>query len=161
MNSTVTRTEMDGKCVIISDERKRQVRAIIDAGKVYYCGNDIAACMGYSAPYKAITRAPLEKVMLPVPWTSKRRKGVARSICFDKEQVEKFVGRMETGDDFREWLFGEVIPQAEAALHIEEAQEHEDVIVPVAAPQTASLIEALDQIIMDAALLKRELRRSV
>lgn len=85
MNST-TRTEMDGKCVIISDERKRQVRAIIDAGKVYYCGSDIAACMGYSAPYKAITRAPVEKVMLPVPWTSQRRKGVTKSICLTRNR---------------------------------------------------------------------------
>lgn len=165
MNEIAMKTEMDGKCVVISDERKRKIRAIIENGKVFYCGIDIASCMGYAAPSKAVERAQIEKLRLPVPWTSNRRKGVTDTWCFDRENVVKFVERMEVGDDFRQWMFGEVIPKAEAALHNQQEEELESVGVPdrlEAIPSQANLlIERLDQIITDAVLLKYELHKSM
>lgn len=72
---------------------------------------------------------------------------------------------MKVVDDFWQWMFGEVIPKAEATLHNQQEKGLGGEAFPSrfdAIPfQTNLLIERLDQIITDAVLLKYEMRKSM
>jgi len=182
MNNTVIKTDYDGRTAFISEEskNKRQVRAVVHLGQIYYCANDIAACGGYLAPHKVAKRFPPEyKTKLPVPWVSKKRRGTTEAFCLSKEHLPKFLERINADEGLRDWLFNSVMPKAEANLR---TYEDEDVDVDIGPQfntnaiacreesagafdknkesQVDLLIKSLDRIITDAVLLKNELSKS-
>jgi len=189
MNNTLIKTDFDCKSAFITDERKRQIRAVVDNGKIYYCATDIATCFGYLAPHKIVARYPNKnKIKLQVPWVSNKRRGYTASYCLDKEQVARFVERIGVGEDeICRWIFEDVIPRAEATLSLQQKQvevlsddankhlgndcsggneESKENVLPFPVAMnnyqasTLALIERLDQIILDAALLKQELNKA-
>lgn len=176
MNDTIIKTDYDGKTAFISGESKRQVRAVVHLGQIYYCANDIAVCGGYLAPHKVAARFPAEyKMKLPIPWVSKKRRGSTEAFCLSKEHIPKFLERMNADDGLRDWLFNDAIPKAEASLCTFEDKNvgqvatednesvcyEEDVVGfdKTKTVQIAVLIKSLDQIITDAVLLKNELSK--
>ncbi len=179
MSNTIIRMDYDGRTAFISEESKskRQVRAVVHLGQIYYCANDIAACAGYLAPHKVAVRFPAEyKIKLPVPWVSKKRRGTTEAFCLSKEHLDKFLERISADDSLRDWLLHDVMQKAEANLRISEEEKvgqpfqtdmtvaacGDNVDEPSKAEiaQVSLLIKSLDQIITDAVLLKNELSKS-
>lgn len=179
MNNTIIKMDYDGKTAFISEESKskRQVRAVVHLGQIYYCANDIAACAGYLAPHKVAVRFPAKyKIKLPVPWISKKRRGTTEAFCLRKEHLEKFLERISADDNLHDWLFDNVIPKAEENLITYEdgvesqslqtdgmVAAYDDEVIELSKPEIAQvtlLIKSLDQIITDAVLLKNELSKS-
>lgn len=64
--------EFEGKnCFVYTDERFGEIRTVIDPdGERRFVGIDIAECMGFEAPTKAVKRSNIPGKMLKVPWVS-------------------------------------------------------------------------------------------
>lgn len=58
----------DKNCVVYADERFGEIRTVRDEnGERRYVGIDIADCMGFEAPNKAVTRSKIPGKMIKVP----------------------------------------------------------------------------------------------
>ena len=55
----MSRYEFEGKnCMVYADERFGEIRMVLDEnGERRYVGIDIAECMGFEAPHKAVKRS--------------------------------------------------------------------------------------------------------
>lgn len=81
-------------CVVFSDERCGEVRMLIDDdGTKLYTGVDIASCMGYTAPGKAIMRCGIRGRMRMVLWVFKKKQGATDTRCFEEEESRQFIDR--------------------------------------------------------------------
>ena len=149
-------------CIVFSDERRREVRVVYEPdGRPLYCASDIAACMGYAAPYKLVARAGIcPQYRRFVPWVSKTRRGHSEAICLDADGVREFVDRLALSDEVQEWVNEKVIPEAEAigAQRGYEYESPEDEPLPRDGPPRG-ILERLDNIILEAAMLKREIMK--
>ena len=85
--------EFEGKnCFVYTDERFGEIRTVIDPdGERRFVGIDIAECMGFEAPTKAVKRSNIPGKMLKVPWVSGNRKGETNARCFNKREAERFI----------------------------------------------------------------------
>lgn len=174
-----------------TDKRKREVRVTFDPdGTAYYCGYDLAAMSGYSAPTKVVQCSntglyPAESVMRNIEYIDSKKRGVRRFRCFDEENALKFLERKPAPQEVKDWFTSEVIPQVrQISLEIaaklgreappEEGthQEQQDLtaalegigiktFLPAAAGPSsgADIMARLDAIILEAVLLKQEIRK--
>ena len=100
-----------------TDKRKREVRVTFDPdGTAYYCGYDLAAMSGYSAPTKVVQCSntglyPAESVMRNIEYIDSKKRGVRRFRCFDEENALKFLERKPAPQEVKDWFTSEVIPQ--------------------------------------------------
>lgn len=101
-------------CVVFSDSRFGEIRMMMDDdGTKLYAGIDIASCMGYAAPSKAILRSGIAGRIRMVPWVFKKKSGACDTRCFDEEEARQFIERGQAlPEGFRGWFFGEVVPQS-------------------------------------------------
>lgn len=101
-------------CIVFSDERYGEIRVMIEPdGKKLYAAIDIAACMGYAAPGKAIARSDIDGRIRMVPWVFKKRQGTTNTRCFTEEEARQFIDKgQELPKGFGDWFFGEVIRQS-------------------------------------------------
>lgn len=158
-------------CMVFTDAARREVRVVYEPdGKPLFCGTDLAACMGYGAPGKAVMRTEIEpKYRRFVPWVSAHRRGRSEAICFDANGVEQLLRHGVPSDECENWIRNELIPKAEAigaqrGYAYQEPEEDPVVGAPLApsAPSrlAAGVLERLDSIILEAVLLKQEILRS-
>lgn len=84
----MSRYEFEGKnCMVYADERFGEIRMVLDEnGERRYVGIDIAECMGFEAPHKAVKRSNIPGKMVKVPWVSGNRHGETNARCFDKKR---------------------------------------------------------------------------
>ena len=100
-----------------TDKRKREVRVTFDPdGTAFYCGYDLAAMSGYSAPSKVVQCAgtglyAAESVYRNMEYIDSKKRGVRRFRCFDEQNALKFLERKPAPQEVRDWFSSEVIPQ--------------------------------------------------
>lgn len=100
-----------------TDKRKREVRVTFDPdGTAFYCGYDLAAMSGYSAPSKVVQCAgtglyAAHSVYRNMEYIDSKKRGVRRFRCFDEQNALKFLERKPAPQEVRDWFSSEVIPQ--------------------------------------------------
>jgi len=161
-----------------ADKRKREVRVTFDRdGTAYYCGVDLAAMSGYSAPAKVVQTSetgsrPAKAVYRKIDCIDKKKRGVRRFRCFDEENALIFLDRRPAPPEVVSRFTNEVVPKVRqislemAAKRAKDVQRELELMQEVPAPEekpaqlpvaAGSILERLDAIILECALLKREL----
>ncbi len=165
MRDKVTTKRTGENSMVFSDSSRRSVRVVYEPdGTPLYCASDMAACMGYEAPTKAIARAGIRpQYRRFVPWVSKRKRGRSEAICFDRDGVERLLEHGVPSEEFEVWVLEDLIPRAEA-IGREMVYRYEE---PTPEPQgerdaTPSGIEdLLDAIMLDVLMLKKAVRQGL
>lgn len=137
--------------VIFENERFGKVMVLIEGENRFYAATDVAACMGYKAPYKAVVRSGLPTIKRMAPRPGKRC-GAIQVNFFTENNAYKFVerGYVIGQEELKKWLVDEVFPMAKSYPYIaEEVPEQED--------DATGWLEGLDDIIRIAEKLKEEL----
>lgn len=85
-------------------------------GTAFYCGYDLAAMSGYSAPSKVVQCAgtglyAAHSVYRNMEYIDSKKRGVRRFRCFDEQNALKFLERKPAPQEVRDWFSSEVIPQ--------------------------------------------------
>ena len=172
MSRYVFEGEKFQNCVVFSDKRFGEIRMMIDDdGTKLFAGIDIAACMGYAAPSKAILRSGIRGRMRMVPWVFKKKSGACDTRCFEEEDARQFIERGQAlPEGFREWFYCEVLPQSrniqlESDTRVKPGEEAKiaEYVVAELARKTDDIsaykdrTEILDSIVMEILMLKRKL----
>lgn len=149
-----------------------------------FCGDDLAVISGYDNPRSVLQKNRLrgiECVKRKVPWVNSEKRGIVEMYCFTAENARKFVHKKPKQTEAVLWFLNTFIPEAEEIgrrkakekareqeVRTEEAEPQpriesrpegvEDVRPP--ASSTSSIVERLDAIILECALLKQELRKT-
>ncbi len=164
-----------------SDKRKREVRVTFDQdGTAYYCGVDLAAMSGYSAPAKVVQTCetgsrPAKAVYRKIDCIDRNKRGVRRFRCFDEENALLFLDRRPAPPEVVSWFTREVVPKVRQ-ISLEMAAEKGRELMRDAEPQPepsaieelaaqppaalSAIVERLDAIILECVLLKRELSQA-
>lgn len=145
--------------MVFSDSSRRSVRVVYEPdGTPLYCASDIAACMGYEAPTKAVARTGIKpQYRRFVPWVSKHKRGRSEAICFDRDGVERLLEHGVPSEEFEVWVLEDLIPRAEdvgreMVYHYEEPtpEPHEE-----AETTPTGIEERLDAILLEVLMLKK------
>lgn len=160
--------EFEGKnCFVYTDERFGEIRTVIDSdGERRFVGIDIAECMGFEAPTKAVKRSNIPGKMVKVPWVSGNRKGETNARCFNKREAERFIKNgLMPPKGFKDWF--ETIASAEERSvdkPVSAWKREDDILKKTATDGSASLagiFDRLDEIILEIMILKKELTSSI
>jgi len=144
--------------VFTTEGTRRHVRAVYHDGRVWYVASDIAKLLGYRDPSKAINSLECEIKILHVPHVSQSKRGTTTCNCITKETVKQFINQQRAYPEVRNWIGEVVVPQAERQLaEIVPAEAAPRQSLPVRNP-TAPLLDALDQFIIAAVSLRREIQ---
>lgn len=153
----------DKNCVVYADERFGEIRTVRDEnGERRYVGIDIADCMGFEAPNKAVTRSKIPGKMIKVPWVSGNRRGETNARCFNKKEAERFIKNgMLPPKGFKDWFTKEVAVEE----YEEEVMCNIRGLVPREQKEKAEsdnltlsgVFARLDEIVMEIMILKKEL----
>ena len=168
---------MRDNCVVFATKDRQEVRAVFHPdGTPFFCGSDLAVLAGYNSPRKAVTGGNqgvnrIDTVLRKVPWDNGMKKGRCSFTCFSAENAVKFLCRRPAPYEAIRWFEDVVLPQAEAegekiareyikwprktaekAVEQQEGKSRDRKMeVPVA------VLDRLDAIILECALLKKEL----
>lgn len=160
--------EFEGKnCFVYTDERFGEIRTVIDSdGERRFVGIDIAECMGFEAPTKAVKRSNIPGKMVKVPWVSGNRKGETNARCFNKREAERFIKNgLMPPKGFKDWF--ETIASAEERSvdkPVPVWKRENDILKKPATDGNVSLagvFDRLDEIILEIMILKKELTSSI
>lgn len=160
----MNRYEFEGKnCTVYVNERFGEIRTVTDEnGERRYVGIDIAECMGFEAPHKAVKRSNIPGKMVKVPWVSGNRHGETNARCFNKKEADKFIRNgMLPPKGFKEWFSKEVaideaIDICKTEMWRSESSMLEKKFVDDAAGMS-KLFTRVDEIILEMLMLKKEL----
>lgn len=168
---------MYDNCIVFTNSYRQELRVVFDPdGKAFFNGVDLAVIAGYSAPRKAVTGGNqgvnrIDSVLRKFPWDNGIRRGRCDYTSFSAENAVKFLCRRPAPYDAIRWFEDEVLPQVDdmgekvARGFVEwpekakkKPKEPEGRITPKEgnAPLGAVLAR-LDAIILECALLKKEL----
>lgn len=179
---------MRDNCVIFTTPERQELRVVFDPdGTPFFCGPDLAAIAGYEQPRKAVTGGNkgvnrIDSVLRKVPWDNGMRKGRCEFTCFSAENAVKLLCRRPAPYAAIRWLEDEVIPKTQEMgegvaraypgwnkpPQQKEKQEQDVTIVEVhpkrfleqVSADGGSLIERLDNIILECVLLKKEISKA-
>lgn len=160
--------EFEGKnCFVYTDERFGEIRTVIDSdGERRFVGIDIAECMGFEAPTKAVKRSNIPGKMVKVPWVSGNRKGETNARCFNRKEAERFIKNgLMPPKGFKDWF--ETIASAEERSvdkPVPVWKRENDILKKPATDGNVSLagvFDRLDEIILEIMILKKELTSSI
>lgn len=162
----MSRYEFEGKnCMVYEDERFGEIRMVLDEnGERRYVGIDIAECMGFEAPHKAVKRSNIPGKMVKVPWASGNRHGETNARCFNKKEADRFIRNgMLPPKGFKDWFSKEVAGEekTDASKTIVQDKDIEPktdkaMLVDDSAG-VSKLFTRLDEIILEMLMLKKEL----
>lgn len=155
------------------DKSKRTIRVVFEPdGTPLYCGADLAIIAGYKSAKGAMNRDRLnvETVMRWVWWTNSEKRGCTKMHCFTAENAKLFLQKKPRQTDAVKWFLNTVIPEAEA-IGRRRAEEQAEMVnppegmeiagppqgVPTQGKEIVGIADRLDAIILECALLKREL----
>lgn len=168
---------MRDNCVVFANKDRQEVRVVFDPdGTAFFCGSDLAAIAGYAAPRKVVTGGnqgvnKIDSVLRKIPWDNGMKRGRCDHTCFSAENAVKLLCKRPAPYDVIRWFEDEVIPKAEemgeeiARGFIKwtgepkkelRAQEREK-IPPATKTPLEAVVERLDAIILECALLKKEI----
>jgi hypothetical protein len=161
--------------MVFSVDTTRHVRVAFSEGQVWYAIHDIAKLLRYRAPGKAAKHKDYDVKLLRVPHTSQYVRGFTNCNCITKEALKRFLKIQNGDEEICRWILTVVIPQAERQFasaqkdqsipQFETYQEIQPILqieaTPTRTPESAkmaTILAALDKIITEAVLLKRELQ---
>lgn len=152
----------DKNCVVYADERFGEIRTVRDEnGERRYVGIDIADCMGFEAPNKAVVRSKIPGKMIKVPWVSGNRRGETNARCFNKKEAEKFIKNgMLPPKGFKDWFTKEVATEEcgeDVAIRIPEVFDQQKTDVKNENLTLSGVFARLDEIVLEIMVLKKEL----
>lgn len=160
--------EFEGKnCFVYMDERFGEIRTVIDSeGERRYVGIDIAECMGFEAPTKAVKRSNIPGKMVKVPWVSGNRKGETNARCFNRKEAERFIKNgLMPPKGFKDWFEMVVAAEEKSVEKTVPVQKQENTTSkkPVAVGNTniSGVFDRLDEIVLEIMMLKKELSASL
>lgn len=152
--------------MVFADDSRREVRVVYEPdGKPLFCASDVADCMGYGAPTKAVTRSDVgPKYRRFVPWVSTHKRGRTEAIFFDSGGVERFLEHGVPSEELESWVLEVLIPKAEAigarrGYEYEPPEDEEEEEAPRGGPPPG-ILERLDSIILEAVMLKKEIMKT-
>lgn len=156
--------EFEGKnCFVYTDERFGEIRTVIDSeGERRFVGIDIAECMGFEAPTKAVKRSNITGKMVKVPWVSGNRKGETNARCFNKREAERFIKNgLMPPKGFKDW-FEMVVAAEEGPVEKPALLQKQESDIPKKTIAAGNLnitgvFERLDEIVLEIMMLKKEL----
>lgn len=156
--------EFEGKnCFVYTDERFGEIRTVIDSdGERRFVGIDIAECMGFEAPTKAVKRSNISGKMVKVPWVSGNRKGETNARCFNKREAERFIKNgLMPPKGFKDW-FEMVVAAEEGPVEKPALLQKQEIDFPKKTIAAGNLnitgvFERLDEIVLEIMMLKKEL----
>lgn len=148
-------------------------------GVAFFCGTDLAVIAGYDSPKKAVNGGnkgvnKIDTVLRKVPWDNGMKRGRCEFTCFTAENAVKFLCRRPAPYAAIRWFEDEVIPKVgemgeevargymkwpdklrkqEGASPVQQPRD----FLEVKASARSSALDRLDAIILECALLKREL----
>ena len=151
----------DEQTMVFSVDTKRHVRVAYCDGQVWYAMTDIAKLLRYRSPSKAQSYWNCEVRLLRVPHTSEHQRGYTNCNCIRKDALKRILDVMKGDHEIRDWILYTVIPQAEQKLAAETvntpAPERPEPS-PEIMPQVAEVLDKLDQFIIAAVTLRREIQ---
>lgn len=154
------------------DKSKRMVRVVFEPdGTPLYCGADVATLAGYKSPRGALNkdRIGVETVMRRIWWANSEKRGCVSMHCFTAENAKQFLQKKPVQTEAVKWFLNTVIPEAEAIGRQRAASKTEPEKLPSgietaevqnrqnATRELVGFADRLDAIILECALLKREL----
>lgn len=168
---------MRDNCVIFATKDRQELRVVFDPdGVAFFCGTDLAVIAGYDSPKKAVTGGNqgvnrIDTVLRKVPWDNGMKRGRCEHTCFTAENAVKFLCRRPAPYTAIRWFEDEVIPKVEdmseevargyVSWPERPQKEPENVgrkeTPEIKTPLSRSIMDRLDAIILECALLKREL----
>ena len=174
---------MRDNCAIFTTADRQELRVVFDPdGVAIFCGADLAVIAGYEMPRKAVTGGNhgvnrIDTVLRKVPWDNGMKRGRCEHTCFTAENAVKFLCRRPAPYASIRWFEDEVIPkvremseevargyvdyQSRQPKPAEPQQAPGPREFPEARPMTkSSALDRLDAIILECALLKRELMQT-
>lgn len=160
--------EFEGKnCFVYTDERFGEIRTVIDTdGERRFVGIDIAECMGFEAPTKAVKRSNIPGKMVKVPWVSGNRKGETNARCFNRKEAERFIKNgLMPPKGFKDWFETVVAAETDPVEKVASVQPHENnapkTPITAGSMNIAGVFDRLDEIVLEIMMLKKELSASL
>ena len=171
---------MRDNCAIFTTADRQELRVVFDPdGVAFFCGSDLAVIAGYEMPRKAVTGGNqgvnrIETVLRKVSWDNGMKRGRCEHTCFSAENAVKFLCRRPAPYSAIRWFEDEVIPKvkemgeevARGYMKWPDKPQKQVEAQPVQPPRDfpevkasarSSALDRLDAIILECALLKREL----
>ena len=150
--------------MIFTVDAKRHVRVAYNEGEVWYAVCDIAKLLlGYRAPGGAVNQHIYGAKLLRVPHISIGKRGYTNCNCITKDALKRLVKLQSRDPDVCDWVLNTLIPQAERQFaratnpEIVQQTTTEEPVSP-AQGQIVELLDKLDQFIIAAVTLRRELQ---
>jgi hypothetical protein len=162
--------DADEQTLIFTADAKHHIRVAYSDGQVWYAIHDIAKLLRYRAPGKAAGHREYGVKLKRVPHTSINVKGYTNCNCITKDALKRFLKLQTEERETVEWILNVVIPQAEAKFYsveeppappprpVPKPEPIHQPAAPAAVPQITSLLDQLDQFIIAAVTLRRELQ---
>lgn len=163
MSSYIVEGNKGEDCHIFNDARFGEIRTVIDDdGSKLFAGIDLASCMGFDAPTKAVNRSKIKGKMKYVPWISGKRKGCSETRCFTLKEAEAFIKNgLMPPKGFEDWFKNEVAVQdkQEPSEEVKTSQKtvSEDRSPVGKEKNLAEVFSRIDEIILEMMMLKKEL----
>lgn len=152
-----------------ADKSKREIHVIYESdGTPLFCSKDIATAAGYKAPSKAVSqnRCNVDAVKYYADWQTDTKRGKVMAYFFTAENAIKFMNKKPILNDDCKWIINTVIPQAQevgcrmAADKLRAEKSEQDAPQKPPAGKKESIVERLDNIILECVLLKKELSKA-
>lgn len=96
---------------VFSNEQFGRVRTVVDNGKVWFCGKDVAEALGYSLSRKAISDHCKTKGVLK---RNTLTNGGTQSMTYiDEGNLYRLIthSQLSSAEKFESWVFDEVLPE--------------------------------------------------
>lgn len=151
-----------------TDKSKREIHVIYESdGTPLFCSKDIATAAGYKAPSKAVSqnRCNVEAVKYYADWQTDTKRGKVMAYFFTAENAIKFMNKKPVLNDDCKWIINTVIPQAQEigcrmAADRLRSEKPDQTALPGPPTKKESIVERLDNIILECVLLKKELSKA-
>lgn len=87
------------------------IRAIVDNGKILFCGKDVAVALGYSKPQNAINTHCRYSLKRGIPHPQNQKKTL-NMLFVPEGDVYRLVAhsKLPKAEEFEIWIFDEVVP---------------------------------------------------
>ena len=97
---------------VFSNEQFGQVRTVVDNGKVWFCGKDVAEALGYSKPRNAINAHCRYALKRGIPHPQAPNKTIEMLFVPEGDLYRLIThSQLPRAEKFESWVFDEVLPE--------------------------------------------------
>ena len=94
--------------MVFNNDKFRNVRVVMKDGKPYFVGKDVAKCLGYANPTKAIINHCKGVSKMGIPTTG----GIQEMLIISESDLYRLISHSElpSAVKFQDWVYEEVLP---------------------------------------------------